>query len=255
MSDSRLTIMIDSDKGQVPINWTQVLDDAIKYDTNNEEEMMRAKAKERKSCTHCAWAQVVCEFLMDSNKKWVACVWCNQSKGKCQWPRDRKDAKAGLKVTGKVNKGKKWKVNKENTEAGPSKQKWAKTSVRLVEILDLNEPKAGRSGLKEASVARYSALESKLKQLIEATGLIANNLASLFKLHETAVENLGLGQITNTLESKLDKSYGFRVAVTPSDLGSSKLNSDELHEEAEWLQAEGEEEEAEGEDENMAKAE
>ncbi|KAI6156543.1 hypothetical protein BKA82DRAFT_30462 [Pisolithus tinctorius] len=176
-------------------------------------------------CTHCAQAQVVCKFLMDGNKKCIACVRCNQSKGKCQWPRDGKDAKAGPKVAGKVNKGKKWKVNEENAEARPSKQKQVKMSMKLTEVLDLNEP--------------------------EASGrLIANNLASLFKLHETTIENSG--QIANTLKSILDESYGFRVVVTPSDLGSSNLNLDELHEEVEWLQAK--EGGAKGEDENMAEA-
>ncbi|KIN94634.1 hypothetical protein M404DRAFT_34857 [Pisolithus tinctorius Marx 270] len=36
------------DEGQVMIDWTQVSEDTIKYDTDNEEETMRAKAKERK---------------------------------------------------------------------------------------------------------------------------------------------------------------------------------------------------------------
>ncbi|KIO00331.1 hypothetical protein M404DRAFT_29708 [Pisolithus tinctorius Marx 270] len=178
---------------QVVINWTQVLDNAIKYDTDDKEEMMRAKAKERKwckvaeqawweeqaqleaervereqieaerlasereakekemhkeeerheaeckckakagtgagiskamgevkrvvmdpSCTHCTWAKVICEFLVDGNKKCVACVHCNQSKGKCHWPRDGKDTEASPKAVGRVDKGKKRKVNKEN---------------------------------------------------------------------------------------------------------------------------------------------
>ncbi|KIO00539.1 hypothetical protein M404DRAFT_29463 [Pisolithus tinctorius Marx 270] len=339
-----ITTTGNNNEGRVVIDWTQVLDDAIRYDTDNEEETMRTKAKERKrckaaehawweeqawleakrvererieakraerekaermaweaeeqrvceeeekckaeeereaeqrrkaeagkgdearaggseagevkkvvmdpSCTHCAWAQVVCEFLVDGNKKWVACVCCNQSKGKCRWPGDRKDAEAGPKAV----KGKKRKVNEENAKARPSNQKWARTSARLTEVLDLDEPEASGSGQREAGAERYSGLENKLEQLIEAAGLIANNLASLFELHETTVENSG--HIANTLESILDESYGFGMAVSPSDSGSSELDSDELHEEAEWLKAHSkdEEEESEGEDESMAEA-
>ncbi|KIO07973.1 hypothetical protein M404DRAFT_23229 [Pisolithus tinctorius Marx 270] len=205
------------------------------------------------SCTHCAWAKVICEFLVDGNKKRVACVWCNLSKGKSQWPGDGKDAEASPKAR-KSDKGKKWKADKENAEARPSMQKRARMSVRPTEVLDLNEFEAGRSGAKEAGAARYSGLEDKLKHLINAAGLIANNLASLFELHETAVENLG--HITDALESILDKSYGFRMVVSPLDSGSSELDSDKLCEEAEWLKNHGEdeEEESEGEDESMAKA-
>ncbi|KIO02904.1 hypothetical protein M404DRAFT_27519 [Pisolithus tinctorius Marx 270] len=204
------------------------------------------------SCTCCAQAKVICEFLMDGNKKWVACVCCNQLKGKCQWPRDGKDAEAGPKAIGKVNKGKKWKVDEENAEAGSSNQKQVRMSMRPIEVLDLNEPKAGRSRVKEASMARYLGSEDKLKQLIEAAGLIANNLASLFELHETTVKNSG--HIADALELLLDESYSFGMVVSPSDLGSSELDSDELHEEADWLKnhSKDKEEEAEGEDEGMA---
>ncbi|KIO10891.1 hypothetical protein M404DRAFT_21087 [Pisolithus tinctorius Marx 270] len=332
MSNSRpITLTNNNSKGWVVVDWTQVLDDTIRYDTDNEEEVMKAKLKERKiqkaaeqawweeqawleaerverekaeaekaererakamrvvweaegrraheeeekckaehkckaeagkgseagasggdavgeakrvvmdhSCTCCSWAKAVCEFLMDDNKKWVACMHCNQSKGKCRWPRDGKDVKAGLKAKGKVNKGKKWKVDEENAEAGPSRQKQVKMSMKLTKVLDLDEPKAGRSGLKEAGMDRYLGLEDKLEHLIDIMGLIANNLAGLFELQEAA--------------SILNESYGFRVAVTPSDLGSSKLDAEELHKEVEWLQSKGVEEEAKGGDEPMAKA-
>ncbi|KIO14047.1 hypothetical protein M404DRAFT_18311 [Pisolithus tinctorius Marx 270] len=205
-------------------------------------------------CTRCAQANIVCEFVVDSNKKHVACVRCNLSKGKCHWPRDGKDAEAGPKA-GRTNKGKKQKAEEENAEAGPSNQKRARTSVRPTEVLDLDELEAGGSRMKEAGVARYSGLENKLERLIKAAGLIANNLASLFELHETVVENSG--RIADTLESILNESYGFGMAVSPSDSGSSELDSDELHEEAEWLKnhSEDEEEESEGEDESMAEAE
>ncbi|KIN99067.1 hypothetical protein M404DRAFT_30858 [Pisolithus tinctorius Marx 270] len=202
------------------------------------------------SCTCCAWAKTVCKFIIDGNKKWVACVHCNLSKGKCQWPRDRKGTKASPKAIRRVDKGKKRKVDKENTEARPSTQKWVRTSVRPTEVLDLNKPKAGGSGLREASVDRYSGLEDKLEHLINTVGLIANNLASLFELHETAIENLGC--IADALESILDESYGFGVVVSPLDSGLSELDSDELCKEADWLRTHGkdkEEEEAEGEDE------
>ncbi|KIO09670.1 hypothetical protein M404DRAFT_22130 [Pisolithus tinctorius Marx 270] len=343
MSELRpISTTSNNDEGRVVVDWTQVSDDAIRYDTDDEEEMMRAKAKERKrrkaaeqarqeeqaqleakrvererieakraerekveriaweakeqrvhedeekckakeekeaeqkrkaetgksseaggevkrvvmdpGCTRCDQAQVVCKFLKDGNKKRVACVCCNQSKGKCWWPGDRKDIKAGPKA-GRANKGKKQKADKESAEAGPSKQKWVKTSARLTEVLDLNEFEAGGSRVKEASAARYSGLENKLERLIKAAGLIANNLASLFKLHETAVKNLG--RIADALEALLDESYGFSVVVSPSDSGSSELDSDELREEAEWLKAhsEDEEEESEGEDESMAEGE
>ncbi|KIO00228.1 hypothetical protein M404DRAFT_29624 [Pisolithus tinctorius Marx 270] len=198
------------------------------------------------SCTRCARAQVVCEFVIDGNKKCIACVWCNLSKGKCRWPGDGKDAKAGPKI--KADKGKKQKANEETPEPRPSQKKQVKS--KAVEVLEIDEPEAGGSGLREAGAERYSGLENKLERLIEATGLIANNLASLFELHETMVENSG--RIADALES-----YGFGVAVSPSDSGSSELDSDELCEEAKWLKAHGEneEEESEGEDENMAKAE
>ncbi|KIN97393.1 hypothetical protein M404DRAFT_32257 [Pisolithus tinctorius Marx 270] len=343
MSDSRPIAATDNDdEGRVIIDWTQLPDDDIRYDTDDEEEVMKAKAKERKrrkaaeqaqreeqawleaeraarekaeaeraeqkraeteraereaeekrvreeeerreaecrrkaeagkgseagaggskaggkvkkvvmdpGCTRCTRANTVCKFLMDGNKKRVACIRCNQSKGKCRWPGDGKDAEAGPKAV----KGKKRRVNEENAEAGPSNQKRARTSVRPTEVLDLDEFEAGRSGMKEVGAARYSGLENKLERLIEAAGLIANNLASLFELHETAVENSG--RIADALESILDESYGFGMAVSPSDSGSSELDSDELCEEAEWLKAHGkdEEEESEGEDESMAKAE
>ncbi|KIN99099.1 hypothetical protein M404DRAFT_30719 [Pisolithus tinctorius Marx 270] len=286
MSASRLiTTTDDNSEGWVMINWTQVSEDAIKYDTDDEETMRakleakravreRAKAEraEREAeekevckeeerqeakhkhkakagkgdeastggsetgkvkkvvmdpgCTHCAWAKVICEFVIDGNKKHITC--------KCHWPGDRKDAEASPKAV----KGKKRKVE-ENTEARPSTQKWVRMSMRLTE---------------EAIADRYLGLEDKLKHLIDTAGLIANNLASLFELHKTAVENLG--RITDALESILDESYSFRMAVSPSDSGLSKLDSDELCEEAEWLKdhSEDEEEESKGEDESIAKA-
>ncbi|KIO00559.1 hypothetical protein M404DRAFT_29485 [Pisolithus tinctorius Marx 270] len=332
MSESRpITATDNNDEGRAVIDWTQVSEDAIKYDTDDEEEVMRAKAKERKrrkaaeqaqreeqawleaeraareqakaeraerekveriaqeaeeqrvreneekrkaeeekeaerkckaktgksseargevkrvvmdpGCTRCTRAEVVCEFLVDGNKKRVACVRCNLSKGKCRWPGDGKDAEAGPKV--KADKGKKQKADEETPEPGPSQKKRAKS--RVVKVLEINEPEAGGSGLREAGTERYSGLENKLERLIEAAGLITNNLASLFELHETAVENSG--RIADVLES-----YGFGMAVSPSDSGSSELDSDELHEEAEWLKNHGkdEEEETEGEDEAMA---
>ncbi|KIO06049.1 hypothetical protein M404DRAFT_24814 [Pisolithus tinctorius Marx 270] len=188
-------------------------------------------------CTRCTWARTVCKFVVDSNKKRVACVRCNLSKGKCQWPRDGKDAEAGPKAVGK---GKKQKVDEENAKAGPSNQKQARTSARLTEVLDLDELEASGSGMKEAGMARYLGLENKL---------------DLFKLHETTVENSG--HIANALKSILNKSYGFGMAVSPLDLGSSELNSDELCKEAEWLKthSKDEEEESGREDETMAEAE
>ncbi|KAI6148086.1 hypothetical protein BKA82DRAFT_31967 [Pisolithus tinctorius] len=180
-------------------------------------------------CTCCAWAHIVCKFVIDSNKKHVACMQCNQSKGKCQWPGDGKDAEASPKV--KADKGKKRKADEEMPEPRPSQKKWVKSKV--VEVLEINEPEAGGSGPREAGAKRYSGLENKLEQLIEATGLIANNLASLFELHETMVENSG--HIADALKSLLDESYGFSMAVSPSDSGSSELDSDELCEEAKDL--------------------
>ncbi|KIO10902.1 hypothetical protein M404DRAFT_21111 [Pisolithus tinctorius Marx 270] len=316
MSNSRPIIAANNNnKGQVMVNWAQVPDDDIRYDTNNKEEVMRVKVKERKrrkaaeqtrqeeqvqleakrverervkaeqaereaeekrackdeerrkakeekeakagkgseargevkkvvmdpSCTRCAQAQVICKFLMDSNKKQVACVQCNQSKGKCCWPGDGKDTESIPKAGG-VAKGK-------------NKQKWVKMSARLTEVLDLNEPKVSGSRAREAMEEGFLGLEEKLEQLIDIAGLIANNLVGLFELQEATVENLGC--IANMLKSIINKSYGFGVAVTPLDSGSSELDSDELQEEAAWLQAKAkgeEEEEAEGEDEPMAKA-
>ncbi|KIN94076.1 hypothetical protein M404DRAFT_35412 [Pisolithus tinctorius Marx 270] len=336
MSEPRPTTVIDNnDEGWVVIDWTQVSDDAIRYDTNDEEETMRAKAKERKrrkaaeqarreeqvwleaeraarekaeaeravqeraereakekkaheeeekreaerkhkagaskgdeagtsgeargevkqvvmdpGCTRCTCAQVICEFVVDGNKKCIACVRCNQLKGKCRWPGDGKDAEASPKA-GRSDKGKKRKADGENTEAGPSTQKRSRTSARPAEVLDLDELEASGSGVREAGAARYSGLENKLERLIKAAGLIANNLASLFELHETAVKNSG--HIADALESILDELYGFGMAVSPSDSGSSKLDSDKLREEAEWLKDHGkDEEESEGEDESMA---
>ncbi|KIO03943.1 hypothetical protein M404DRAFT_26569 [Pisolithus tinctorius Marx 270] len=325
MSDSRPIDATDNNnKGRVIIDWAQVPDDDIRYDTDDEEEARleaervareqaeaeraareRAEAKraereaeekrvheeeekreaehKRKAeagksdeagaggasgeaggevkrvvmdpgCTHCTRAQVVCEFLVDGNKKWVACICCNLSKGKCQWPRDGKDIKAGPKAIGKADKGKKQKVDDENAEAGPSNQKWAKTSTRPVKVLDLDEAEAGGSRSWEAGAECYSGLEEKLEWLIDVVGLIANNLAGLFEAHEAMAENSG--RIANVLEAMLDESYSFRMVVSPSDSGSSELDSDELHEEAEWLKTHGkdEEEESGGEDESMAEA-
>ncbi|KIN96451.1 hypothetical protein M404DRAFT_33250 [Pisolithus tinctorius Marx 270] len=289
MSDSRPTTAADNNnEGQVIVDWAQVPNvrgqrgrelrlrrqhGRLRRRVCKEEERWEAKhkckAEARKGseavasgseaskvkkvvmdpgCTHCSQANVVCKFLIDSNKKQVACIWCNLLKGKCWWPGDGKDAE------GKVDKGKNQKVNDEGIEAGPSKQKQAKTSVRPVEVLDLDEPEPGGSRSQETDAEHYSGLEEKLEYLIDAVGLIANNLASLFKLHKTAVENSGC--IADMLKSLLDESYGFRMAVPPSDLGLSELDSDELHEEADWLKAHGkdEEEESGGEDETMAEA-
>ncbi|KIN95083.1 hypothetical protein M404DRAFT_34471 [Pisolithus tinctorius Marx 270] len=206
-------------------------------------------------CTCCAWAKVICEFVVDGNKKRVTCMRCNQSKGKCHWPGDGKDAEAGPKAVGRSDKGKKRKINEENAEAGPSKHKRAKTSARPTEVLDLDEPEASGSRQREAAAERYSGLEDKLECLIDAAGLIANNLASLFKLHETAVKNSGW--IANALKLLLNESYGYRVLVTPPDSDSSEFDLDELCEEADWLKAHGKdkEEESGGEDETMAEAE
>ncbi|KIO10108.1 hypothetical protein M404DRAFT_21788 [Pisolithus tinctorius Marx 270] len=202
------------------------------------------------SCTHCAQAKVVCKFLMDSNKKRVACMCCNLSKGKCQWPGDGKDAEAGPKV--KANKGKERKPNDEMPEPRLSQKKWAKSKV--VEVLEIDEPKAGGSGAGKASAAMSLGLEEKLEQLIDTVGMIANNLAGLFELQEAMVENSS--RIAYTLELLLNESYGFGMAVSPLDLGSSELDSNELREEAKWLKAHGKDEEegTEGEDETMAEA-
>ncbi|KIO07421.1 hypothetical protein M404DRAFT_23936 [Pisolithus tinctorius Marx 270] len=344
MSESRLITTTDkNNEGQVVVDWTQVLDDAIRYDTDDEEEVMKAKSKERKrqkaaeqaqqeeqaqleakrverewieaeraerekakaekavweaeerrvheeeerqeaeckrkakasksdeacaggasgeprgevkrvvmdpGCTHCTQAQVVCEFLVDSNKKRVACMCCNQSKGKCQWLGDGKDAEASPKAATKADKGKKRKADEESPEPRPSQKKWAKS--KLTEVLEIDEPKAGGSGERKAGAGGFLGLEDKLKRLIDIVGLIANNLAGLFEAHETMAENSS--RIADALEAMLDESYSFGMAVSPSDSGSSELDSDKLREEAEWLKAHGkdEEEESKVEDESMA---
>ncbi|KIN93285.1 hypothetical protein M404DRAFT_36222, partial [Pisolithus tinctorius Marx 270] len=330
MSDLRPIAATDNDdEGRVVIDWTQLPDDDIRYDTDDEEEVMKAKAKERKrrkaaeqarreeqarleaeraarekaeaeraererveaertareaeerkvreeeerreaerkrkaeaaksdeagaggasgeaggevkrvvmdpGCTRCTRAQVVCEFLVDGNKKWVACVRCNLSKGKCRWPGDGKDAEAGPKAGPKADKGKKRKADDETPEPGPSQKKRVKS--KPTEVLEIDEPEAGGSGARKAGAGYPSGLEEKLERLINTAGMIANNLAGLFELQEAAVENSG--RIADALEAIIDESYGFGVAVTPSDTGSSELDSDELREEVAWLQAEAE---------------
>ncbi|KIN93489.1 hypothetical protein M404DRAFT_35846 [Pisolithus tinctorius Marx 270] len=307
MSDSRPIVAANNNnEGCAIVDWTQVPNDEIRYDTDNEEEeeqvwleaeraereQIEAKRAERErvkakaceeeerweakhkckaeagkgdeasaggtsgeaggevkrvvmdpGCTHCAQAKVVCEFLVDSNKKWVACMHCNQSKGKCQWPRDGKDTQASPKATPKVDKGKKRKADDETPEPGPSQKKWVK--LKLVEVLDIDKLEAGGSRARKAVAGEFLGLEDKLEQLIDIAGLIVNNLVGLFKVQEAAVENSGC--IADALKAIINESYSFGVAVTPSDSGSS-----ELHKEAEWLQAKGEEEEAKGEDEPMA---
>ncbi|KIO10106.1 hypothetical protein M404DRAFT_21781 [Pisolithus tinctorius Marx 270] len=164
MSDLRPTMMTDNiSEGQIIVNWTQVLDDAIKYDTDNKEEMMKVKrteweAKERrvheeeekhkaKAGAGGSEAGEVKKEVMDPGLSvsfsWMAirsvlpaCDAINQKALKCQWPRDGKDAKASLKAIMKADKGKKQKANEENTEAGPSK-KWVTASVKLIKVLDL----------------------------------------------------------------------------------------------------------------------
>ncbi|KIN95013.1 hypothetical protein M404DRAFT_34531 [Pisolithus tinctorius Marx 270] len=186
------------------------------------------------SCTHCTWAQVICEFLVDSNKKQV-------------------DAEASPKA-GRVNKGKKQKANEETPEPGPSKKKLTAIAKPL-EVLDVNEDEAGGSRLRGPSATAFLGLEDKLEHLIDVTGLIANNLVGLFEAHETMAENSG--RIANVLEVMLNKSYSFGMAVSPSDSGSSELDSDKLCEEADWLKAHSEDKEEESgrEDETMAEAE
>ncbi|KIO04355.1 hypothetical protein M404DRAFT_26205 [Pisolithus tinctorius Marx 270] len=322
MSESRLITTTDkNDKGQIIVDWTQVLDDAIQYDTDNEEEVMKAKSKERKrqkaaeqaqaerekaeaekaaweaketrvckeeerweakrkhkaeasksdeagtggtsgeaggevkrvvmdpSCTCCTWAQVVCEFLIDSNKKRVACMHCNQSKGG-----DGKDAEATPKAAPKADKGKKRKADDKTPEPRPSKKK-AKAVDKPLGVLDINEGETSGSRPRGPSAAAFSGLEDKLERVNNVTGLIANNLVGLFKAHEAMAKNSG--RITDVLEAMFDESYSFRMAVSPLDSGSSELDSHELREEADWLKAHGkdEEEESGGEDETMAKAE
>ncbi|KIN99664.1 hypothetical protein M404DRAFT_30333 [Pisolithus tinctorius Marx 270] len=334
MSDSRLiTVTDNNDKGQVIIDWTQVPDDNIRYDTDDEEEVMKAKVKERKrqkvakqaqqeeqarleaervareqdkaerivqeaeeqrafeeeekcraeeekeaewkckakankgdeaggevkkvvmdpSCTRCTQVQVVCEFLVDGNKKQVACMRCNLSKGKCRWLGDRKDTEASPKVTSKANKGKKRKADDGTPKPGLSQKKRAKS--KPTEVLEIDKPEVGGSGVRKAGAGGFLGLEDKLERLIDITGLIANNLVGLFEAHEAMAENSG--RITDMLEAMLDESYGFGMAVSPSDSGSSELNSDKLCKEAEWLKTHGkdEEEESKGEDESMAEAE
>ncbi|KIO05141.1 hypothetical protein M404DRAFT_25763 [Pisolithus tinctorius Marx 270] len=203
------------------------------------------------SCTCCSWAKVVCKFLVYGNKKQVACMHCNQSKGKCWWPRDGKDAEASPKAASKVNKGKKRKADDETPEPRLSQKKQVKS--KLTEVLEIDEPEASGSGARKAVTGEFSGLEDRLEWLIDITGLIANNLAGPFGLQEAAVGTLG--QTIDVLKAIINESYSFGVAVTSSDLGLSELDSDELHEEVEWLWAEGKEEEAKGEDENMAEAE
>ncbi|KIO01847.1 hypothetical protein M404DRAFT_28357 [Pisolithus tinctorius Marx 270] len=259
MSESRPITMTDkNDEGWAVVDWTQVSDDAIQYDTDDEEEVMKAKLKERKraerekakvekaasetkerrvhkeeerweakhkckakagksdeasaggeargevkrvvmdpSCTHCTQAQVICKFLIGGNKKRVACMCCNQSKGKCWWPGDGKDAEASPRAALKADKGKKRKANEEMPEPGPSQKKQVKS--RPTEVLEIDEPKASGSGVRKARAGGFSGLEDKLKQLIDVAGLIANNLAGLFKLQEAVVENSGC--ITDMLEA------------------------------------------------------
>ncbi|KIN96571.1 hypothetical protein M404DRAFT_33066 [Pisolithus tinctorius Marx 270] len=249
MSESRpITVTDKNDEGWVVIDWTQVSDDAIRYDTDNEEEAERVErewieakraerekakaekaaqeAEERRvheeeerweaehkckakagksdeagtggtsgeaggevkrvvmdpSCTHCTWVQVVCKFHVDSNKKRVACMHCNQSKGKCQWLGDGKDAKATPKAAPKANKGKKRKANDEMPEPGPSKKK-VKAVDKLLEVLDVDEGKTSGSRLRGPGVAALLGLEDKLEHLIDIAGLIANNLVGLFECH------------------------------------------------------------------------
>ncbi|KIN95975.1 hypothetical protein M404DRAFT_33713 [Pisolithus tinctorius Marx 270] len=290
MSKSGPIIATDNnDKGWVVIDWSQAPDNSIRYDTNNKEEVWleakrvvtekakakravqeaeeerahkeeeRHRAEEEKeakqrckakagasgseaggevkkvvmdpSCTCCTWAKAICEFLVDGNKKWVACVWCNQSKGKCWWPGDSKDTKASPKAR-RVNKGKKWKADEEMPEPRPSKKK-VKAVDKPLEVLDVDEDEAGGSRPRGPSGLSQTTWQA----------------------HETMAENSG--RITNVLEVMLDESYSFWMAVSPSDLGSSELNSDKLCEEADWLKAHGEDEEEESsrEDETMAKAE
>ncbi|KIO05563.1 hypothetical protein M404DRAFT_25285 [Pisolithus tinctorius Marx 270] len=201
-----------------------------------EEEISSEAAEVKKvvmdsGCTHCTWVKTICEFLVDGNKKQVTCIQCNQLKGKCWWPGDGKDTEASPKA--KVDKGKKWKADDEMPEPRLSQKKQVK--LKLTEVLEINRPEAGGSGARKAITG----------------GLIANNLAGLFRLQEAVVKDSGW--ITDVLKAIINESYGFGVAVTPLDSGSSELDLDEPHEEAEWLQAEGEEEEAKGEDEPMAK--
>ncbi|KIO08127.1 hypothetical protein M404DRAFT_23400 [Pisolithus tinctorius Marx 270] len=158
-------------------------------------------------CTHCTWAKVICKFLVDGNKKRVTCVCCNLSKGKCWWPRDGKDAEAGPKAVGKVNKGKKRKADEEAPEAGPSKKKQAKS--KSVKVLDIDKPEASGSRVREAIAGGSQAL--------------------------------------------LDELYGFGMAVSPSDSGSSEFDLNELCKEAEWLKTHGEDEEEETKGEDEAK--
>ncbi|KIN96359.1 hypothetical protein M404DRAFT_33334 [Pisolithus tinctorius Marx 270] len=255
MSESRPITATNNDKSQVVVHWAQVPDDNIRYDTNDKEEEEQAwleaeraerekaeaeravqEAKEERACKEEEKHRA--EEEKDTEQKCKA----KASKG----DEARGEVKKVVMDPGKADKGKKQKTDKENAKARPSNQKWARMSSRPIEVLDLGEP--------EASAARYSGLENKLERLIEAVGLIANNLASLFKLHKTVVENSG--RIADVLEALLDELYSFSVAVSPSDSGSSELDSDELCEEAEWLKAHSkdEEEESEGEDESMAEA-
>ncbi|KIO00199.1 hypothetical protein M404DRAFT_29806 [Pisolithus tinctorius Marx 270] len=207
MSESRLISTTGNDnEGQVVIDWTQVADDAIRYDTDDEEEVMKAKVKERKRqkvAEQARWeeqARLEAERVAREQAKAERIAWeaeeqrARKEEEKC---RAEEEKEAERKHKAKADKG---------DEAG-----------------------------------------GEVKKVVMDPGL--------FELHETTVENSGC--IANTLESLLDKSYSFSMAVSPSDSGSSELDSEELCEEAKWLRTHGEdeEEETEGEDEAMAKGE
>ncbi|KIO10109.1 hypothetical protein M404DRAFT_21803 [Pisolithus tinctorius Marx 270] len=132
MSALRLITMTDDNSGGwVMINWTQVLDDTIKYNTDDKEEMMRAKAKERK------WHKAA-EQAWQEEQVWLEAERVERERIEaerlvCEAKEERakikKDTEAGPKAASKVDKGKKQKANDEMPEPGPSQKKQVKCHI------------------------------------------------------------------------------------------------------------------------------
>ncbi|KAI6144185.1 hypothetical protein BKA82DRAFT_4358630 [Pisolithus tinctorius] len=256
MSESRLISTTgNNDEGWVIVDWTQVSDDAIRYNTDDKEEMMRVwlegkrAAREKAEAERAEWeakekreAEQRHKAKADDGdeargevKKVVmdpGCTRCARMATRRGWPA----CTATSQKAGRVDKGKKRKADEEMPEPGPSKKK-LKAVDKPLEVLDIDEDEAGRSRPRGPSATVFSGLEDKLKCLINIMGLITNNL-----------DCCG--------ERDLPTLRVFGMAMFPSDLGSSELDSDELCEEADWLKAHGEdkEEESSREDETMAEA-
>ncbi|KIN95085.1 hypothetical protein M404DRAFT_34474 [Pisolithus tinctorius Marx 270] len=288
MSELRpITTTDNNNKGQVVINWTQVSDDAIQYDTDDKETMM-AKAKERMWCKAAeqAWQEEQAQLEAERVERERAAHEAKEERAHEEERRHRskeeREAKAGSSEAAGVKKvvmdpsctcctqaktvfkgqalvACRWEGQKD-TEASPK----IKVNKGKKQKADDEMPEPGLSQKKQVKLKPIKVLEINEPKASgsRARKAMAGGLLGLEDKLEWLIDITGL--IANNLvglfelQEAVVKNSGCIADVLEAIINESygfRLDLDELHEEVEWLQAKGEEEEAEGGDESMAEAE